>query len=419
MSELLGEALASMETIAQTAPDPAQVESTVSAPTDQSAPAEQVDSSLTQPDTPEQPQADEKQESRELDFRSLREQKTTLETELQTVRSRLDEFGGETHLGLMQPILERALEVPRTKEEVDQWSQGMDEALSQTLLPAQVDALRSRAAWGYLNDPESQRVIAESLYGEGITPEVLATLAQAYRDIPDLLDRLRPDETWEEREAREKVEARDKERDAQLKAIQERDEKREAEFQAQEVQRTMGEVFQIGLSPRAEVKKQYGLEFQKSDKDTPEIGAFKERASRRYDQMSTLALERDQELNRLAHTAEQWARDKDPRRRSLANTKFAPLMEQRTRQVCASVAKDLAEDLKLFSPELSDRAKAENLKDLPAQVLGSSASSAPSSGIDFSGMPDPATNPRAYEQWVAKLTAEAARTQRTPAILQG
>jgi hypothetical protein len=145
------------------------------------------------------------------------------------------------------------------------------------------------------------------------------------------------------------------------------------------------------LAPRAEVKKQYGLE--KSEKDTPEISSFKERASRRYDQMSTLMLSADAQLNNLASAAEALAGQKDDKQRARAGSQYAPLIEARTRAVCAQVAKDLAEDLRLLSPELSDRAKAENLKDLPAQVLGSSASSAPSSGIDLVGMPDPATNP--------------------------
>jgi uncharacterized protein YvpB len=66
-----------------------------------------------------------------------------------------------------------------------QWSQGcVDDPLRQTLLPVQVDAMKSQAAWGYLNDPASQRVITESLYGEGVTPEAIAEFAKAYRENP-------------------------------------------------------------------------------------------------------------------------------------------------------------------------------------------------------------------------------------------
>src|SRR5262249_40617671 len=112
-----------------------------------------------------------------------------------------------------------------------------------------------------------------------------------------------------------------------------------------------------------------------------------------------------------------WAGEKDPRHRQRAMDQFAPMMQQRVRKVAAEVARDLASDLVLFSPEAADRAKAANLNGLRPQVLGGTAAN--TGGHDLSGMPDPIANPRQFEVWVAKRTAEVAAAERTPGILQG
>lgn len=398
---LLGEALTGTETAQGAAtPGPAQAEQTQPEATDPSA--QTPDSSLQALEPGEQAKPEQPETQAELDFKGLREQKTTLETELSGLRTKLDAFGGESHLELMQPVISRAMEIPRTSEEASRWGAEMFQDLGQVLMPPQMHALKSQAAWAYINHPESAGVITQSLYGEGVTPTLLESLVAAHRADPTILDVLKPyGETEEQQRAREAGEERERQRDAEIKQLKESEDRRAAEVQAFYTQQTMTAVFQTGLAPRAEVKKQYGLEFQKSDKDTPEISAFKERSDRRYDVMTNFLLGGDAELKRLTSQAEYLAGQPNEQVRQRAATQFAPAIEKRTRIICSQVAKELAQDLTLFSPELSDRAKAEALKDLPPQVLGGSPQGN-GQGLNLAGMPDAATDLIGFQKWLAK-----------------
>src|SRR5262249_27368349 len=237
----------------------------------------------------------------------------------------------------------------------------------------------------------------------------IQALVSAYRNDPDLLM-----ESPEQKQWREQQEATRN----QLKAIEDQNLARETEIQDFQTQQVVGEVFKVSLAPITEEKKRFGLEFQKTDKDTPELASWKERQAARYDRMVRSVLESDHELNRLANQAQHLAGQKDPRQRQRAMDQLAPMMQQRARKVAAEVAKDLASDLVLFSPEAADRAKAANLNGLRPQVLGGAAANT-GGQADLTGMPDPITNPRQFEVWVAKRTAEIAAAERTPGILQG
>jgi len=350
-----------------------------------------------------------------------------LETDLKALQAKLGEFGGESNLQIMAPMLQKAAEIPLNGD-TEKWSGEMWQAVSQSLVPAQVDALRSQAAWDYLIDPASAATIAKDLYGEKMTPELLKEFAVAYERDPTVLELLRPDETPEARAVRERYEADNATQEAKNKQVADQLQKIEDDNHERVYTQTMTQALQVGLAPRAEVKKQFGLEFQKSDQDTPEIAAFKERTSKRYDQIVTLKLGSDPEMNRLSDAAQSWANQKDETRngqrvdrsaqRQKAVTDFAPMIEQRTRAICSQVAKELKEDLKFLSPELSDQAKANNLRDLKPNVLGGGASVAGASGVDFTNMPDPISNPRGHAAWVSKMFQAQNAEARTPPILQ-
>jgi len=307
----------------------------------------------------------------------------------------------------MQPLLEKAAEFPGTPQEVEKWAGETLQAINESFIPAQAQALRSEAAWSYLNDPASQRVIAEQLYGQGVTPELISSLVAAYRENSGILDETPEQETF--RQQREQMEA-------QLREIQEQQQTRETEVKQFQTQQIMGEVIKTSLMPQTEVKKQFGLEFQKNGQDTPEIASWKERQSARYDRMPTAALMRDNELHRLANQAEALAGLTDQHRQRVM-TQLMPMMEQRIRKVCSEVAQDLAQDLVLFAPELADRAKAQNLNGLPPQIAGTRSGVSPT-GRDLSGMPDPLTDPRGFQVWVAKMAKAEGVAARTPGILQ-
>lgn len=425
MNDSLSEALTGTETVVDAPAPVASDEQTDS--TDQSA----ADSSLIANESAEEqakPEETPKDDAAKPEAKAeaepsqgekhLREWGNGLETDLKALQGKIAEVGGEGHLQIMAPVLAKAQELPGDGPGLEMWSKEMFSALEGSLVPAQVKALRDEAAWSYLLDPGSAKVIAESLYGDGTTPDLLRDLVQAFKVDPTILDVLRPEETVEQREARQASEARERARDEEIKTIKAEGEKRDADALKVETQRTMTGVFQVALAPRAEIKKQYGLEFQASDKDTPEIASFKERQSNRYDRLVVLALQADSEMNRLSNAAEYLAGQKDERQRQRANAQFGPQLEQRTRTICAQVAKDLAADLKLLSPEFSDRTKAQNLKDLPAQVLGSTASTGATSGFDLTDMPDPTRDPRGHAAWVSKMIAADAAQRRTPPILQ-
>ena len=358
---------------------PAPAASGEQAETEQTA-----DSSLTQQaESAEQP----KTEPEGID--KVRAWGKGLETDLNTLRGQIDGYGGESHLSIMKPVLELTQEVPMSQPELEAWGDKAWQTFSQVMSPEQTKQLADAAAWSYLTDPQSAAVISESLYG--VTPEVLRTLTSLYKQDPEgVMAVLRPNETFEQRQMRERYEAaeaernqREAQRDAQFKQI-------ENERQAFQSQQVMGEVYK-GLNARAEVKKQFGLEFEKKANDTPEIAAFKERASARYDRMIQSALSSDSELNRLANQAEYLAKQVHPQMRQRAVDQFAPLIEQRTRKVCAEIAKDLVADWSLLAPGFSDRTKADNLKDLPAQ-LGSAGAAQPGHEVqplyDASGRPN-------------------------------
>ena len=430
MPDFLGEALSQGVEIPLAAPTPdvAHVEQT------DAIDDAQPDSSLTanesgeqqpvveepkvegeQPEAPVETQA-------QLDFKALRTQKQALEADVTALRGTLEKVGGESQLRIMEPFLQVAMEVPRSEPELDQWSPKAWGALKSTLVPEQVHAMQTEATSEYTQSPQGQLEICRVLFGNGgdIPPEmprVLAEMAQAYLADPTIIDILRPDETPESRNIRLAAEAKERaanERIAQLEKVGAETEKLN---QQTALQQTMAQVYQVALAPRVEVKKQFGLEFQKTANDTPEIAGFKERASKRYDQITTLLLGTDPEMVRLSNQAEYLANQKDANMRDRAKAQFTPLLEQQTRKICAQVAKELAEDLKLFSPELSDQAKAAALKGLPAQVLGGGAPTSAKSGFDLTGMPDPINDPRGYANWVGKRMAEANGAERTPAIL--
>lgn len=401
MDDVLGDALESTETAT---PDPAQVEET-----------EQPDSSLN-PTEPVAEQVKPKVESKaELDFAELRGHRDTLEKELSEFRGKVDRLGGESHLQIMAPVLEKAMEIPSTAQERERWSGETWQAMNQSFLPEQVSALKSEAAWSFLQDPASQRVIVSDLYGQDVTPELLQTLIQAYRTDPSIV--YDPNETLEQRAYREQQEAREAQTQAQLRALTEQNEKREAESQAIQTQQVMGDVLKVSLAPITEIKKQFGLEFQKTDGDTPEIASWKERQSARYDRIVRAAIAADSEANRISNQAEYLAKQKDQSQRQRATNDMAPIMEQRIRKICSEVAKDLAADLSLFAPGISDRAKGETLKGLQPQVLGGGGANANASGYDLSDMPDPINNPRGFEVWVQKRIGADAAARNTPGIL--
>lgn len=417
-SQSLSEALSNegTEMVAETTPA-ASSEEIVPA-IDQSA----TDSSLStsesvevKPDeTQPKPEGEAAQAVEPKAVEQLREWGNGLERDLKTAQASLAKYGGEANLNILAPVLQKANELPQNPEV---WANEMWDAVGQSFVPDQVKALKSEAAWSYLQDPVSQRMIVETVF-PGVTPELIQEFAAAYQIDPSIMDILRPEETPQQRTTRLTQETREKEREAQYQTVQEQNERRDAEFEQLQAQQVMGSVFVTGLSPRAEVKKQFGLEYQKSDRDTPEIAAFKERQSSRYDRMVREALMSDRELNQLANSAERWAKEKNPAHRQRASDQFAPEMARRTRALCAQIAKDLAADLKLFSPELSDQIKANNLKDLPAHVLGSSPSGVQSSGYDLSGMPDAEKEPRKFQAWAEGLARQEQARQRTPALMQ-
>src|SRR5947207_4598587 len=119
-----------------------------------------------------------------------------------------------------------------------------------------------------------------------MTPELLREFAEAYKRDPSVVGLFRPEETPEARAVREKYEADNQAQEAKNKEVATQLQRIEDERNDGFYKQTMTQTLQVGLAPRAEVKKQFGLEFQKSDQDTPEIAAFKERASKRYDDIA-------------------------------------------------------------------------------------------------------------------------------------
>lgn len=425
MSASLGEMLQSTETatIAAT-PDTAPVEPTQpitdqSATVDPPAVADEVKTEAEQPkpETTEPPTLEQQAQAKaEQDFKQLREHKATLETELTGMRAKLNEYGGESHLQIMQPLLKLAAEIPRSEMEMDTWSEGMWKAVNSSLLPAQADALRVEAGWSYLRDPQGQQQVCKALYGDGVTPEIIKEFVGHYKADPTVMDLLRPEETDEQKSYRLSQETREQASQQRIQQLEDSAKKAEAAAEKQAAQQVMTRTAEVGFAPRAEIKKQFGLEFHQNG-DTPEIASFKQRVDARYEKLTTLTLMNDPQMNQLWSFAEELAKQKDPQQRQRVDGYMLQIQE-RTRAVCAEVAKELAEDLKLFSPELSDQARVKGLKDLPANVAGGNPARGASSGFDLSDMPDATTNPRGYEAWVSRKMAENAQQRGTPAILQ-
>lgn len=427
MNETLGNALTSVETSTEATPSPAQTEQPPV--TDQST--ESTDSSLQtsesvelKPDTDTTEQTPEQiaTAKREHDFGELRSHRDTLVSENAALRQQFDTFGGESQLKIMAPLLEKAREIPRSPQEIESWSEGMWGSMRQSMLPTQVEGLRAEAAWSYINDPVGVRQITQALYGaEGQQlpadlPDVIREFVTAYLADPTVVDILRPDETPDQKLQRQQYEARERERDERDRTRDEQFQKIETENHKRISEQTMSQVLQVGLGGRAEVKKQFGLEFHENG-DTPEMAAFNRRLSDRYDRIVTQALMSDAQLSQLCNSAEYLAGQKDESQRKRAMDQYGPEIKQRVTAVCTQIAKDLAEDRKFLDPASSDRAKAANLKDLPAQVLGGNGGQ--SQGVSGIGkLPDPIADPVGFQRAVAKLAQERQTAQRTPGILQ-
>lgn len=415
MNESLGNALASTETATtvDATPDPAQVEPTQPVIEAEPLAAEQPTEEPTEKPAEKTPEEIAASKSDE-DFAELRGHRKRLETELSEVRTTLEKYGGNEYLDIMSPFLQQAQQLPRTDAEVESWAPQAWTALETSMLPTQIQGLRAEAAWGYLRDPAGIKAVVTSLFGDTVTPQAIQEFAKAYAVDPSIMDVLRPNESESERTSRLANEEREKKLQESQKEVDDRLAKIENEAHQVEFQRTMGKVFEVALAPRADIKKQFGLDYQKNETDTAQMSSFRQRLSARYDDLVSSKLMHDPELNRLANTAEFLAKEKNEQQRQRAGTQFAPNMQQRVRAVCAQVAKDLAEDLSLFSSP--DQAKAEQLKDLPAQVAGSRSQKSTTSGFDLSDMPDP-SDERKYGAWVTRKMAEDAARRRTPAVL--
>lgn len=416
--------LQSTETIVAT-PETAPLEPTPI--TDQSA---TVDPPQTEETTEAEPKPETKTEEtpeltpdqiaqakKDQDFQELRTHKTTLETELTGMRQKLGEYGGESHLQIMQPLLKVAAEIPRTEQEMETWSGNAWKAAQASLLPAQIDGLQTEAAWAYMNHAKGQRAMYKALYGEGVTPDIIREFVDSYNADPSVMDLLRPDEDADQKAFRLVQAEKDRISQERIQQLEDGNKRQDELFQKQQAQTVMTKAAEVGFAPRAEVKKQFGLEFHKNG-DTPEIASFKQKVDARYDKIATLMLMNDPQLNHLWTAAEYLAGQKDDAQRQRANSQYAPQIQERVRAVCTQVAQDLAEDLKLFSPGLSDQARVKDLKDLPANVAGGGTTVAVTSGIDLSDMPDPVRDPRGHSAWVSKKIAEDAKRRSTPGILQ-
>lgn len=426
----LGNALTSTEATIAAPPVVAQPES--NAPIVESAPAtvtpitdppaEATQETKTEETPAEKTPEQIAQARKDQDFNELRQHRETLVKENTEFRQKLDGYGGEATLNIMQPFLKVAAEMPRTEPELDDWQNKAWTTLKGTLLPAQVSALQTQATAEYTASPAGQREILRQLFGNGgevpaELPKAIAEFAAAYIANPYVIDLIRPDETEDARVIRETTEAREKLRDEEIARLTADNTKRDTEAQKQQSVQVMTRAAEVGFAPRAEIKKQFGLEFHQNG-DTPEISAFKKEASDDYDEMVTLRLLNDPQLNQLWTAAEYLANQKDESQRQRAIAQYAPQIQERTRAVCSQVGQRLANRLKLLSPGLSDQARVKDLKNLPANITGGGTTASVSNGFDLSDMPDPTTNPRGHAAWVAKKMAEDASRRNTPAILQ-
>lgn len=427
-NQSLSEALASTETATAETTPATSGETTVTA-TDQSA----ADSSLqtnesveakteTTEDHPDEA-GDTVDKVREWgknwqsSFKAKSTEYDDLNGRYESAQSLLTNLGGESQLKIMAPLLEKAREIPRSPQEVESWSEGMWGSMKQSMLPTQVEGLRAEAAWSYINDPVGVRQITQALYGaEGQQlpanlPDVIKEFVAAYVADPTVIDVLRPEESPEQRLQRQQWEASLKERDERDRLRNEQFQKMETESHQRIAQQTMSQVLTVGLGGRAEVKKQFGLEFHENG-DTPEMAAFNRRLSDRYDRIVTQALMSDSQLSQLCNSAEYLAGQKDDTQRKRAMDQYGPEIKQRVTKLCTDIAKDLAEDRKFLDPAYSDRAKAANLKDLPAQIGGGTGGTVSQPAL--AGMPDPIGNPMGFQKW---LEQQYAAQPRGPAIL--